>query len=100
MAARVPPPRHKTAAARVGVSAKLHPQRRWGTLSNEVVIAELPVLAPCDDAVLEMFRSHPSQAASFRDVANGMDNVVANSIKEPSSSPVNGPRHEFADLVV
>ena len=84
----------------IGVSAGLPPQGKRGTLSDAMMIAELLVLAPHDVAVLEMFRIHQSQAASFLDTANGMDDVIANSVKAPSSSPVNAPYHEFADLVI
>jgi hypothetical protein len=63
-------------------------------------IAELLLLARSDEAVPEMFHAHPSQAASFLDTASGMDDVIATSIKEPSSTPIDAPYHEFADLVV
>ena len=65
-----------------------------------MTIAELLLLAPNDTAVLKMFRDHPAQAASFLDTANGMDDVIANSTKEPSSSPVSAHYHEIADLVI
>jgi hypothetical protein len=84
----------------IGVSVGLPPQGQRGTLSDAMTIAELLILAPNDEAVLEMFRTHQSQAASFLDTANGMDDVIANSIKERSSTPVNAPYHEFADLVI
>jgi hypothetical protein len=84
----------------IGVSAGLPAHGRRGTLSDALTIAELLLLAPNDTAVLEMFRSHQAQAASFLDVASAMDDTIANSVKEPSSSPVDAPYHEFADLVI
>jgi hypothetical protein len=84
----------------IGVSAGLPGQGRRGTLSDALTIAELLVLAPDDEAVLEMFRSHHEQAASFLDVASAMDDTIAHSVKAPSSSPVNAPYHEFADLMI
>ena len=84
----------------IGVSAGIPPQGRRGTLSDALTMAELLLLAPNDTAVLEMFRSHHSQTASFLDTVNGMDDVIANSTKERSSTPVNAPFHEFADLVI
>ena len=84
----------------IGVSAGIPPQGRRGTLSDALTMAELLLLAPNDTAVLEMFRAHQTQAASFLDTANGMDDVIANSTKERSSTPVNAPFHEFADLVI
>jgi hypothetical protein len=84
----------------LGVSSGLPAQGRRGTLSDALTIAELLLLAPNDSAVLEMFRDHQAQAASFLDTANGMDDVIANSTKEPSSTPVDAPYHEFADLVI
>jgi len=75
----------------IGVTAGLPPQGRRGTLSDALTIAEFLLLARSDKAVLGMFRSHPSQAASFLEVANGMDDVIATSVKDPSSSPVDAP---------
>jgi hypothetical protein len=84
----------------IGVSAGLPAQGRRGTLSDAMSIAELLVLAPDDKAVLEIFRSHHEQAASFLDVASAMDDTIANSVKKPSSSSVNAPYHELADLMI
>ncbi len=84
----------------LGVSVGIPPQGRRGTLSNALNIAELLLLAPNDTAVLEMLRAHQSQAASFLDVAHGMDDVIATSLKAQSSTPVDAPYHEFADLVI
>ena len=84
----------------IGVTAGLPPEGRRGTLSDALTIAEFLLLARSDKAVLGMFRSHPSQAASFLETASGMDDVITTSVKEPSSTPVDAPYHEFADLVI
>jgi len=84
----------------IGVTAGLPPQGRRGTLSDALTIAEFLLLARSDKAVLEMFRSHLEQAASFLDVAYAMDDTIANSDKTPSSTPVDAPYHEFADLMI
>ncbi len=84
----------------IGVSAGFPPQGKRGLLSDAMNIAELLLLARSHEAVLEMFRAHPSQASSFLDTASGMDDVIATSVKEPSSTPVDAPYHEFADLMI
>jgi len=84
----------------IGVSAGLPLRGKRGTLSDAMAIAELLLLAPNAEAVLEMFRSHQAQAASFLDVAHAMDDTIAKSAKVPSSTPVKAPYHEFADLVI
>jgi hypothetical protein len=84
----------------IGVSAGISPQGKRGTLSDALTSAELLLLARSDEAVLEMFHSQPSQTASFLDVAHGMDDVIATSLKAQSTTPVDAPYHEFADLVI